>query len=68
MNKFKPCPFCGRKPYIMGESSGLWKGFCIRCKCGISLGYELDRDACPNYDFPTKEEAIKTWNRRINNE
>ncbi len=63
-DKLKPCPFCKRKPYIIGTDEGLWKGFCIRCDCGCSLGYEVDRDACPEYKFETAQQVIPACNTR----
>ena len=57
--ELKPCPFCGGEAYTEGDKSKLQDGFgfwYVSCKnnCGVS-GY-----------FRTKEDAIKAWNRRYN--
>lgn len=52
----KPCPFCGRKPMIIGTGNHFPKSyFRVVCeKCFAMQGALYD----------TKEEAVEVWNRR----
>ncbi len=52
MSKLKPCPFCGGEARLQS----FYKDHCVYCrKCNAStMKY-----------YPTKEEAIEAWNRRV---
>lgn len=54
-HKLKPCPFCGDE----AATQSFYKNHCVYCSgCGAStLRY-----------YPTKEDAIEAWNRRVNDE
>ncbi len=57
-NKLKPCPFCGGKPNLYKGENG---GFFHLCM--------IDGDAMVKIEsryFRSEEEAIKVWNRRVN--
>lgn len=57
-----PCPFCGSEAIIIGAYS---EGYAVECKyCRCAVGKEYDRDAMPNNDFCTEQEAINAWNKR----
>lgn len=57
MNKLKPCPFCGGKPFAYpsgSPSNGNFKEvICVRCGCRT----DRFRD----------EKAVEVWNRRADN-
>ena len=53
--RLKLCPICGNRAIIHKAYDGT---FCVQCpKCTLTSPYKS-----------TKEEAIKAWNRRINDE
>jgi Lar family restriction alleviation protein len=59
----KPCPFCGKKPYLFECKDGFGKTvFEIGCKnrrCKFSVySKELGKD---------KKTIIAAWNKRVNN-
>ena len=51
-DKLKPCPFCGGKAIVSGCDDTLWSVICK--KCAASIDYN-----------ETKQEAIESWNLRI---
>lgn len=55
--KLKRCPFCGGEDIgVMTDDNGTsWYIFCKDCGC--CCGYAMH-----------EEEAVKAWNRRVNNE
>ena len=56
--KLKPCPFCGGKAKV-GTTGYSYKVYCDTPSC----------DVRPNTRFhKTRENAIKAWNRRANDE
>lgn len=66
----KPCPFCGREPYVITPD---FPGaeYQIGCFCGDDEGREGDNwdpemGACWR-DGKTLEEATRRWNRRAAN-
>lgn len=64
--KLKPCPFCGGTAYLGGEHEDSdMTGYYVECtKCDVIMG-----GMCWNGgSFSTKEEAIKAWNRRVDND
>ena len=75
--KLKPCPFCGEAAHI--EKVPLWHGshgylgyYCYdirctnsECRCSVYLG---QNDTIYSSDAEAEEEAIKHWNRRVNDE
>lgn len=55
--KLKPCPFCGGKADILGENKYL-PGTIVHCtECQVET---------PMYK--NREDAIKAWNRRVQDE
>lgn len=58
MDKLKPCPFCGGEPFkyfFWSVSNGTFlEIICKKCKCQIGCFREA--------------EAIKAWNRMVNND
>lgn len=62
-----PCPFCGCGAAITGTE---WDGreqYFVACTgpdCHCAVGENYDRDACPEYSFSSKDDAIAAWNRR----
>lgn len=78
MNELKPCPFCGnlvyleKKPLWVQHPDGTTRGYygcyeydihCDECGCRIKLP---GNDTVYTTDNLAKENAIKTWNRRVN--
>ena len=56
--ELKPCPFCGSvaailKTFVIGENEWFYVT-CCACKAEI------------NNPMPIAEEAVKRWNRRVN--
>lgn len=58
------CPFCGNAdPYVI-ESGERFYVACGSPDCYAALGEIWDRDAMPEHQFETSEDAIAAWNRR----
>ena len=58
MAELKHCPFCGKTPKIKFAT---WVGYSVMCvneDCGVMV---------TTASMPTKELAIKAWNRRDGN-
>lgn len=57
MDELKPCPFCGGEAEtgktVFGLRAGLIFVFCKKCYAS-------------SLDYKTEKEAIKVWNRRVN--
>lgn len=51
--KLEPCPFCGRSGQLVGDRLVSW----VRCSPGGKCGAE-------GPIAPTREEAVRLWNRR----
>lgn len=64
MMELKPCPFCGRKPsrvrehYISGTKHIYYT---VECKAPMTKCFIKPKTTF----FKTEEEAIKAWNRRV---
>ncbi len=60
--ELKPCPFCGKRPRLFeifsNPSRTKSSGWCIECKCGISITGRTVED-----DW-TKAYVLKMWNTR----
>lgn len=55
--EIKPCPFCGGKPVVYGNS----KACCVVCReCNANIVCSCGRDMYPE----TKAKAIERWNSR----
>lgn len=78
MDELKPCPFCGnlvyleKKPLWVQHPDGTTRGYygcyeydihCDECGCRIKLP---GNDTVYTTDNLAKENAIKAWNRRMN--
>jgi len=62
-----PCPFCGSGASITGTEWGGREQYFVACTgpdCHCAVGENYDRDACPEYSFSSKDDAIAAWNRR----
>ena len=62
-----PCPFCGSGASITGTEWGGREQYFVACTgpdCHCAVGENYDRDACPEYSFSSKDDAIPAWNRR----
>lgn len=61
MEELKPCPFCGsKKIHMYSDKDPSLHGFIHLCM--------IDDDAMVKIEsrlFPSEEEAIKAWNRRV---
>lgn len=60
MPELKPCPFCGGEGVITDEdcygfTSNDWMVCCENCQTYVGFGLQCE----------TQEEAIETWNRRV---
>ena len=60
--ELKPCPFCGSTEIRIDEiklreEPNHWQVRCLECGCG-TLRYSY-------YALPSKDGAIKKWNRRV---
>ncbi|WP_196600087.1 Lar family restriction alleviation protein [Pectinatus frisingensis] len=53
MEKLKPCPFCGSRPFIEDDScyNASWHIFCPNCGCSQKWNQDI-------------ETAIENWNMR----
>lgn len=60
MTDLKPCPFCGGMAYTATWYKGWFCGAWHEDDC------ILNHSVLPDYE--TQEEAIQTWNRRMNDE
>ena len=80
MNSLKPCPFCGVKPVIQltdGEGNFRPNDYLSEPYSGVGfvLRHNVEWDECPiatvddeslgNIIYDSEEEAIFSWNRRI---
>lgn len=54
-DELKPCPFCGEKPYPVGQyatgPSNWWTVDCSNCTATITA--------------PSREDAVRRWNHRV---
>lgn len=80
--KPKPCPFCGKEPFVFGRRSkdyadGRWaekerEEFWIKpmCRLGCIFGMTHSRSygICDGIHFETAEAAVKAWNTRAGDE
>ena len=54
MAELKPCPFCGRKPYIQRSPVAQKKcNYAVKCVCGVLTRF-----------FDRMYKAVEVWNRR----
>lgn len=52
--KLKPCPFCGKDPYIQKHPESQRKAiYAVKCYCGVLTRFQ-DR----------KYKAVEIWNKR----
>lgn len=52
--KLKPCPFCGKEPYVQRYPTGQNKAqFAVKCHCGVLTRF-----------FDRRYKATEVWNRR----
>lgn len=62
IDKLKPCPFCGGKPFIdkdkCFDGTFVYQISCVNRECDVSIKTKWRA---------TKKEAIEAWNRRENN-
>ena len=75
MDRIKPCPFCGEEVYL--EQKPLWNGshgyvgdyeFVIEChNCGCTINYSKNNTVY-NSEYEARDNVIKAWNRRSNND
>ena len=64
VSELLPCAFCGGEAQIVGDER---YGFCVVCAasdCTVAMGESYDRDAMPDHQFRTPDDAIAAWNRR----
>ena len=63
--KLKPCPFCGSKARLVRRKSN--GAFDIGCENLDCYGWNCTEEDCVlcKDGYVKKEEAIKAWNRRI---
>jgi hypothetical protein len=58
--QLKPCPFCGETPFWPEGTPGVWRrhcrAFCRTANC---------RGNTAGQSFPTEDEAIADWNKRV---
>ena len=63
--KLKPCPFCGGEAELLSMTYRGGKVFGVFCKADSAQkyphGHFID-------NYATKQEAIDTWNRRMNDD
>ena len=58
MSKLKPCPFCGSESISCRDAGYHTDVWFIQCEeCWATF---------PHFD--SEQEAVETWNRRVNNE
>ena len=80
MNELKPCPVCGGEAKFLIKafgSSGITRGwefgiYCTNCnittpKTSYKLEIELNNNCVIVPTLDEREEAIKAWNRRVDN-
>lgn len=62
MPELKPCPFCGGEAHIEHDYHG--NGFSYICcqSCGLKSGSFMR-----SFEIASDTEAIKYWNRRVEN-
>ena len=78
MDEFKPCPFCGGKPFIHSTSLQIVCGdriqayWDITCPCGVHTGGYLSEyrfvdseRLIPEGFMDGRKNAIEAWNRRV---
>lgn len=53
MNKLKPCPFCGGEAHLYTAYDYSNKVQCDKCGCGTM-------------HYKDEKEAVRKWNRRVN--
>lgn len=57
MDELKPCPFCGKEPYIQSRPTARkTKIYSVKCRCGAMHKF-VDR----------RYKAIDAWNNRKEN-
>ena len=60
MDDLKPCPFCGRRSYVVHEIKGLTHKFYVATDCRPRC-HNLTK-MVPSY-YDTYEDAIDNWNK-----
>lgn len=61
MEKLKKCPFCGGEANVIKTlclNNG-YKGYFVLHECDMTI------NTIETSSFPTEEQAIKAWNRRV---
>ena len=62
-----PCPFCGSPGTVAGNEFYGHSSFyatCTSVDCFCCVGEAWDRDACPDHQFATEQQAADAWNKR----
>ena len=58
----RPCPFCGGEAEVCTDENGEYYVSCT--ECFTLVGYCIDTWA----EYEIEDEAIKAWNRRVNDD
>ena len=63
MVELKPCPFCGGEAYIDNNR------YEVRNKTLLGITYFVRCSKCQveSFEYHSKADAVKAWNRRANN-
>ena len=77
--RFKPCPFCGGKPYFdlrCSTRQAAVRGWefeivCVKCRIRLPRRYKVECKMGANGNIDTledeRQDAIDAWNRRAGN-
>lgn len=65
--ELKPCPFCGSPGNVAGDEFNGHSSYyatCTSVDCFCCVGEAWDRDALPDHQFATEQQAAEAWNKR----
>lgn len=65
MNDLRPCPFCGGKAELLEGPRGIARIKCSLCHCQTE---DKEPDIIMGEFVSRRTDAIKAWNRRVENE